>query len=113
MNPSLLSIRNLSVELGGMPILRNVNADVARGQITALIGLNGSGKTTLLRCILRELPYRGTISFHCGHDHSHPDPSHIGYVPQKLQIEARFPLTVCDLLGLSLLKRPLFLGIPR
>jgi zinc transport system ATP-binding protein len=113
MTVSLLSLRDVSVELGGVQILHGVTADIMAGQITALIGLNGSGKTTLLRCILGELSYRGKISFHCGHDHSRPDPSHIGYVPQKLHIEARLPLTVCDLLGLSLLKRPLFLGIPR
>src|SRR5947207_11322337 len=112
MNSPLLTMRNVGVELDGRPILDGANADFERGRITAIIGLNGSGKTTLLRCILRELPYRGTIAFHCGHDHSHPDPQHVGYVPQKLRIEARLPLTVCDLLGLALMKRPLFLGVP-
>ncbi len=113
MIPPLLTLRKLSVELGGRPILRGVDADIASGRITALIGLNGSGKTTLLRCVLRELPFEGTITFHCGHDHSRPDPKHIGYVPQKLRIESRLPLTVCDLLGLALMRRPLFLGVPR
>jgi zinc transport system ATP-binding protein len=113
MNSPLLSLRNIHVELGGVPVLHGVNADVERGRITALIGLNGSGKTTLLRCILRELPFQGTLTFHCGHDHSRPDPRHVGYVPQKLRIEARLPLTVCDLLGLALMKRPLFLGVSR
>lgn len=113
MTPPLLTLEGVRVELGGRPILRGVTADVLRGQITAVIGLNGSGKTTLLRCILRELPHAGRITFHCGHDHSHATPEHVGYVPQKLRVEARLPLTVCDLLGLSMLRRPLFLGIPR
>jgi len=113
MSDSLLSLRDIRLSLGERDILRGVTAEVHRGKITALIGLNGSGKTTLLRCILRELPFQGTMQFHCGHDHSRPDPTHVGYVPQKLRIEARMPLTVSDLFGLALMRRPLFLGIPR
>jgi zinc transport system ATP-binding protein len=109
----LVSFHNVGVTLGGRPILKGVEGAVERGKITALIGLNGSGKTTLLRCILREIPYEGQITFHCGHDHSRPDPAQVGYVPQKLRIEAWLPLTVCDLFGLSLMRRPLFLGVPR
>ncbi len=113
MTHPLLSIRNLEVELGGKRILNGVNADIARGKITALIGLNGSGKTTLLRSILREHPWRGEMKFHCGHDHHQHQPEHVGYVPQKLTIEPRLPLTVRELFALTLQKRPLFLGISR
>ena len=108
---SLLSIRDVRVELGGAVILRGVTAGVARGKVTALIGLNGSGKTTLLKAILKEVPYAGRIDFHCGHDHKHPMPEHIGYVPQRLMIDARLPITVRDLLGLALQRRPIFLGL--
>ena len=111
--PPLLSIRDLRVDLGGSPILRGVSADLARGKVTALIGLNGSGKTTLLRALVREYPYRGTVRFFCGHDHSRPTPEHIGYVPQRLILDARLPLTVKDLLALALSHRPLFLGVSR
>ena len=68
----LVSFRDVRVDLGGRPVLTGVTADIARGKVTALIGLNGSGKTTLLRAILREYPYRGDIRFHCGHDHTDP-----------------------------------------
>lgn len=111
MSTDLVRIRKLSVELGGNRILSGVDAGLARGQITALIGLNGSGKTTMLKALLKEVPYRGTIEFHCGHDHSHPTPRHIGYVPQRLQCDANMPLTVRDLLALALQRRPLFFGI--
>ena len=100
--PPLVAIRDLWVELGGFHVLRGVNADVARGKVTGLIGLNGSGKTTLLRAVVGEYPYRGRISFHCGHDHSHPTPEYVGYVPQRLMIDARLPLTVRDLFSLAL-----------
>ncbi|MBY0514247.1 MAG: metal ABC transporter ATP-binding protein [Gemmataceae bacterium] len=111
--PPLVSIRGLRVELGGRTILDGVNANLLRGKVTALIGLNGSGKTTLLRAVVREYPFRGDIRFHCGHDHTKPTPQHIGYVPQKLVLDARLPVTVKDLLALALSPRPLFLGIPK
>lgn len=113
MTTSLVTIRDLRVSLGGNPILKGLNADLAAGRITALIGLNGSGKTTLLRAILKEVPYTGQIEFHCGHDHRHPAPEHVGYVPQKLRFDANLPLTVCDLLAMALQRRPLFLGVSR
>jgi zinc transport system ATP-binding protein len=111
MNHVLVSIRNLKVTLGGKPILRGVDAEVEAERITAVIGLNGSGKTTLLRSLLQEIAYSGEICFHCGHDHSAPEPKYVGYVPQKLRIDAQLPLTVRDLLAMALQRRPLFLGI--
>jgi zinc transport system ATP-binding protein len=111
MSPDLLTMRDVCVRLGDKDVLRGVNAVVARGRITALIGLNGSGKTTLLRAILKEAPYSGRIEFHCGHDHSRPTPQHVGYVPQKLAVDAALPLTVADLLAMATQRRPLFLGI--
>jgi zinc transport system ATP-binding protein len=109
----LVTIRDVRVELGGRVILDRVSADLARGKITALIGLNGSGKTTLLRALVREYPYRGEFRFHCGHDHTRPTPEHVGYVPQRLTLDSRLPLTVRDFLALALSRRPLFLGIPK
>ncbi len=111
MNRPLVTIRNLQVHLGDRTILHGINAELLKGEITALIGLNGSGKTTLLRSLIREVPYSGEIKFHCAHDHTHQRPDQVGYVPQKLRIDAHFPLTVADLLALATQRRPLFLGI--
>src|SRR5438128_2004992 len=113
MTAELVKIRDLCVRLGGNSILRGVTTDLVRERITALIGLNGSGKTTLLRAILKEVPYTGSIEFRCGHDHSKPRPEYVGYVPQRLRIDANLPLTVRDLLALALQRRPLFLGVSR
>jgi zinc transport system ATP-binding protein len=110
---NLLTIENLRVELGGKVILNGLDCCVERGKITALIGLNGSGKTTLLRTLLQECPYQGKVQFHCGHDHHRYRPEHIGYVPQKLTIEPKLPLTVRELFALALQRRPLLFGISR
>ncbi len=47
----MLSIRDVSVELGGERILHAINLDVARGEILGILGPSGSGKSTLLRCV--------------------------------------------------------------
>jgi zinc transport system ATP-binding protein len=113
MTEPLVTVNNLSVALGGVSILSNLSTQIGRGRITALIGLNGSGKTTLLRALLKEVPYTGSVRFHCGHDHTSPFPKHIGYVPQRLLFDPNLSLLVCELITLAISRRPLFLGIGR
>jgi zinc transport system ATP-binding protein len=109
----LLTIHNLHVRLGGHEILHGIDAELERGRITALIGLNGSGTSTFLRALVKEVPYFGKITFRCGHDHTRPRPEYVGYVPQRLEMDANLPLTVYDLFGLALQRRPLFGGVSR
>lgn len=99
--------------LGGKTVLKGLNAGIPRGRITALLGLNGAGKSTLLKILLGEISCQGRVTFRCGHDHSRPAPKHVGYVPQRLRVEANLPLTVRDLFGLALDERPLFFGAGR
>ena len=51
-----LSGLRLEVGYGGDPVLKDVDARLGRGQVTALIGPNGSGKSTLLRGLSTLLP---------------------------------------------------------
>ncbi len=46
-----LSIRHLSKTFVGQQALREVDLDVARGEIRALVGENGSGKSTLIKIL--------------------------------------------------------------
>lgn len=48
---SLLSVNNLSVARGGLPVLEGLNFSMAAGEVLVLRGPNGAGKTTLLRTI--------------------------------------------------------------
>jgi zinc transport system ATP-binding protein len=111
--PPIVAVRNLRVNRGGRPVLHRLSCDVPRGKISALVGLNGSGKTTLLRTLLGEFPYQGEIRFACGEDHSRPRPDHVGYVPQRLNVDSSLPITVRDLLGLAHQRWPLFFGVSR
>ncbi|MFI7634354.1 heme ABC exporter ATP-binding protein CcmA [Nonomuraea sp. NPDC049400] len=47
----IISVRDLRVELGGNPVLRDMELTVSTGEIVAVVGQNGSGKSTLLRCL--------------------------------------------------------------
>lgn len=57
-----LSVEQLSVELAGQRIVKDVRLGVAAGELVGLIGPNGSGKSTLLRSVYRMLrPSSGRV----------------------------------------------------
>ena len=47
----MIELQHIGVSYGERVILRDIDARVAVGRITAVMGPNGCGKTTLLRCI--------------------------------------------------------------
>ncbi len=57
---SLLSIRGLSASVEDKPILREVDLDVARGEVHVLMGPNGAGKTTLGHIAMGDPAYEVT-----------------------------------------------------
>ena len=61
---SLIKVVGLHQRYGEREVLENINAEVDRGEVLALIGPTGAGKTTLLRMIdLLETPTSGKIYF--------------------------------------------------
>jgi branched-chain amino acid transport system ATP-binding protein len=48
---SELTIRELTVERGGRPVVRQVSVEIPAGQVTALLGPNGAGKSTLVLAV--------------------------------------------------------------
>jgi branched-chain amino acid transport system ATP-binding protein len=60
----ILSVRDLFVSRGPLPVLRGINLEVQRGEIVVLLGANGAGKTTLMETILGlTLPDAGSVVF--------------------------------------------------
>jgi Cu-processing system ATP-binding protein len=81
-------------------VFKNINAQIRRGSITAILGPNGSGKSTLVKCILGMVrPSEGYISINrIRIDRSDQYREGIGYMPQS----AKFPenLSASDLKGM-------------
>ncbi len=48
---SILQVKNMTMNFGGVLALDHLDLDVKDGEIVALIGPNGSGKTTFFNCI--------------------------------------------------------------
>ncbi|MFM7103536.1 MAG: metal ABC transporter ATP-binding protein [Verrucomicrobiota bacterium] len=94
-----LQVRDLRVVLGQQEVLRGVHLTIPRGQIVAIIGPNGSGKTTLLRCLLGLQPARtGRVEL-LGEPVGPAVLRRVGYVPQRLQLERAFSLSVREFLA--------------
>lgn len=87
----MLSVSGLNTWYGAAQILFDLNFDVRRGEVVALMGRNGAGKSTTLKSIMG-LPARrsGTVVFN-GHDISRAKPYDIarrglGYTPEDRRI---------------------------
>ena len=81
---TVLTATDLSVELGGLPVLRGITLSVPAGEAVALLGGNGSGKTTLVRALLGLVPLqRGTVELFGVPRPRFRDWSRIGYMPQR------------------------------
>ncbi|MGL6226553.1 MAG: ABC transporter ATP-binding protein [Thermoguttaceae bacterium] len=61
---SLLEVRNLSVQFGSYPVLRNINIKILPGETVAIIGESGCGKTVLLKTLIGLInPSEGEVFF--------------------------------------------------
>ncbi len=84
--PALVALRGASIGYGRTPLFRGVDVAIASGDFMAIVGPNGGGKTTLLRTLLGVLPPLGGVR-------ELPAPLAVGYVPQRDQVDAIWPLT--------------------
>ena len=65
MSDNILEIKHLSKTFGTHVVLKDIDFQVKKGDVTSIIGASGSGKSTLLRCInLLETPTSGEILYH-------------------------------------------------
>ncbi|MDA1029344.1 MAG: metal ABC transporter ATP-binding protein [Bacteroidetes bacterium] len=95
----MISICNLSVQIGDRVILQNVDFKLPTNGFMAVIGPNGGGKSTLIRCILNLQSYDGTVEIDPGHA------AQIGYVPQIKTLDRTFPARANELVATALKKK--------
>ena len=105
-----LSIKNLSVTLGGKAVLSEASFDMHGGEFIGLIGPNGAGKTTLLRAILGLVRSSGEISLDTGdvrHMSASTKAQNLAYLPQERDVAWPVSVEMLVSLGRSALK-PVF-----
>lgn len=97
----MIRIENLSYEIAGTPILRDVSLQLDGGGVIALVGPNGAGKSTLLSLIARLMPQqKGQITVDdlvLGHCRDDVLARVLAILPQQVTVSSR--LTVRDLVG--------------
>ena len=77
MNETILSIKDLKVNYGGIEAVKGISFDVQEGSIVTLIGANGAGKSSTLRSIVGLVkPAGGQIIFR-GDDITNMDTNNI------------------------------------
>ena len=63
---TILELRGLCKNFGGLAAVDDVTLEVKRGAVHAIIGPNGAGKTTLINLLSGDLPASAGAIFYCG-----------------------------------------------
>jgi len=106
-----LTLDNISAGYNGQRILQDISLQVERGGQVAVVGPNGAGKSTLFKVLVGLLPLRGgQILIHGQTLGQHKDC--VAYVPQRSEVDWRFPVTVYDVVMMGRFNRQGWFGLP-
>src|SRR5437868_1469817 len=87
------------------PAVHHLDGEIAPGALMAVVGPNGAGKSTLFRGIVGILkPLAGSIGL------GELDVRDIAYLPQTVDIDRSFPISVFDFVGTGLWRATGFFG---
>jgi branched-chain amino acid transport system ATP-binding protein len=109
----MLEVRGLNAHYGRAHILHDVDMDVGRGQVVALLGRNGAGKSTTMKAVVGMVrPTKGSVTFD-GHEVAGKPPHAIvklglAYVPEERRIFTDLSVTE----NLEVGRRPAREGAP-
>ena len=100
-----LQFRDVTFGYDRHPAVHHLNGEVASGALLAIVGPNGAGKSTLFRGIAGILkPLAGSI------ETGDLDLRDIAYLPQTVDIDRSFPISVYDFVGTGLWRFTGFFG---
>jgi zinc/manganese transport system ATP-binding protein len=100
-----LQFRDVTLGYDRHPAVHHLDGEVASGALLAIVGPNGAGKSTLFRGIVGILrPLAGSIAT------GDLDVHDIAYLPQTVDIDRSFPISVYDFVGTGLWRSVGFFG---
>src|SRR3954471_3139909 len=100
-----VQFRDVTLGYDRHPAVHHLDGEVAAGALLAVIGPNGAGKSTLFRGLAGILkPLAGAISL------GGLDNRDIAYLPQSVDIDRSFPISVFDFVGTGLWRTTGFFG---
>ena len=82
----MIRVENLTKRYTGFTAIKNLNFEVAKGEIVGFLGPNGAGKTTTMRILTGYMPAtsgRATIAGFDVFEQSLEARKHIGYLPEN------------------------------
>lgn len=89
----LITAKGAGIRFGGTRVLHGIDMTIDESEIVTIVGPNGSGKSTLIRMLIGAIePDEGSVT--------RRRKLRIGYVPQKVAVDATMPITVERFLGL-------------
>ncbi|MDA0348398.1 MAG: metal ABC transporter ATP-binding protein [Verrucomicrobia bacterium] len=105
----IICFKKVSLSFGKNQVLSDADFDIEAGDPLCVVGPNGGGKTTLLRLLLGLVkPDKGSITVF-GTTPTKAR-SNIGYMPQSLHYDPKFPITVKEVVAMGLLEGGMFSG---
>jgi ABC-type Mn2+/Zn2+ transport system ATPase subunit len=99
-DPARLDLKHVSAGYNGQDAISNISLQIPHGSQAAIVGPNGAGKSTLFKVLVGLLPIRkGSIQIHCQPIGQHRDC--VAYVPQREEVDWKFPVTVRDVINMG------------
>jgi zinc transport system ATP-binding protein len=103
---AIIRLRHAAIGYRDHAIVHDLDLELHRGEVMAVLGANGSGKTTLLRGILGLAPVlAGSIQVFDVPVQRFSERYRLGYVPQRQAIGGGIPATVSEVVGSGRLPR--------
>ena len=96
----LVELRDVSVNYGSWTALDSVTLGIPTGAQVAVVGPNGAGKSTLFKALVGLLPVRSGQMLIAGRPMGEYRQA-IAYMPQREEVDWRFPVTVRDVVAMG------------
>ncbi|MBU5256950.1 metal ABC transporter ATP-binding protein [Tissierella praeacuta] len=91
----IIEVEDMTVAYQAKPVLWDIDLNIPKSVLMAIVGPNGAGKSTLIKAMLGLIkPVSGNVLFN-GQSYK-SQRKHIGYVPQSESVDWDFPANVLD-----------------